>query len=98
MSRSGITGDCQSSARTCLTSRHAVPGSSVSNAVFKARLVVVAAGGSLWVRHDWVVNGVGLCQRLEHHIVWTGAVLVVGALEGEDSHGTTGMRPALTKN
>lgn len=80
-----------------LTSRHAVPGPSVSDAVFEAGLVVVAAGGSLWVRHDWVVNGVGLCQRLEHHIVRTGAVLVVGALEGEHSQGTTSMRPSLAK-
>lgn len=81
-----------------LTSRHAVPGPSVSDAVFEAGVIVVlAAGGSLRVRHDWVVNGVGLRQRLEHHIVWTGAVLVVGALEGEHSHGRTSMKPALTK-
>lgn len=35
------------------------------------------------VGHDWVVNGVGLSQRLEHHIIWTGTVLVGGALEEE---------------
>lgn len=32
-----------------LTSRHTVPGPSVSDAVFEAGLIVVAAGGSLWV-------------------------------------------------
>lgn len=35
------------------------------------------------VGHDRVVDGVGLRQRLEHHIVGTGAVLVGGACEEE---------------
>lgn len=65
-----------------LTSWHAVPGPSVGDAIFKAGVIVVlAAGGSVRVRHDWVVNGVGLCQRLKHHIIWTGTVLVGGTLE-----------------
>lgn len=67
-----------------LTSWHTVPGPSVGDAVLEAGVVVVlTAGGSMGVRHDWVVNGVGLCQGLEHHIVWTGAVLVGGALREE---------------
>ncbi len=67
-----------------LTSWHAVPGPSVGDAVFEAGVIVVlAAGGSLRVGHDWVVNGVGLCQRLEDNIIWTGTVLVGGALEEE---------------
>lgn len=62
------------------TSRNAVPGASVRDAVFEAGVVVVlAAGGALVVRHDRVVHGVGLRQRLEGHVVWTGAVLVSGA-------------------
>lgn len=63
-----------------LTSWHAVPRPSVSDAILKAGVVVVlAAGGSVRVGHDRVVHGVGLRQRLEHHIVRTGAVLVGGA-------------------
>lgn len=45
-----------------LTPRHAVPGSSVSDAIFEAGVVVVlTAGGSLVVGHHRVVHGVGLC-------------------------------------
>lgn len=67
-----------------LTSWHAVPGTSVSDTVFEAGVIVVlTAGGSLRVGHDWVVNRVGLCQRLEDHIIWTGTVLMGGALEEE---------------
>lgn len=61
------------------TSRYAVPGSSIGDAVFEAGVVVVlAAGGALIVRHDRVVHGVGLRQRLEGHVVWTGTVLMSG--------------------
>lgn len=67
-----------------LTSWHAVPGPSVSDAVFEAGVIIVlTAGGSLRVGHDWVVHGVGLRQRLEHHIIWTGTVLMGGALKEE---------------
>lgn len=62
------------------TSRDAVPGSSVGDAVFEAGVVVVlAAGRPLVVRHDRVEHGVGLGQRLEGGVVRTGAVLVSGA-------------------
>lgn len=45
-----------------LTPRHAVPGSSVSDAIFEAGVVVVlTAGGSLVVGHHRVVHRVGLC-------------------------------------
>lgn len=68
----------------CLTSWHAVPGPSVSDAILEAGVVVVlTAGGSVRVGHDWVVHGVGLRQRLEHHIIWTGTVLMSRALEEE---------------
>lgn len=72
---------------TCLlglTSGHAVPGPSVSDAIFEAGVVVVlTAGGSAGVGHDWVVHGVGSRQRLEHHIIWTGAILMGRALEAQ---------------
>ncbi len=67
-----------------LTSWHAVPGPSVSDAIFKAGVIIVlTAGLSLRVGHDWVVHGVGLCQRLKHHIIRAGTVLMGGALEEE---------------
>lgn len=72
----------------CLTSWHAVPGPPISDAIFEAGVVIVlTAGGSVRVGHDRVVNGVGLCQGLEHHIIWTGAVLMGGALQEERDGG-----------
>lgn len=65
-----------------LTSWHTVPGPSVSDAVFEAGVIIVlTAWGSVRVGHYWVVHGVGPCQRLEHHIIWTSAVLMSGSLK-----------------
>lgn len=70
--------------RLFLTSWHTVPGPSVSDAIFEAGVVIVlTAGGSVRVGHDWVVDGVGLGQRLEHHVIWTCTVLMCGSLEEE---------------
>lgn len=68
--------------RVSLTSWHTVPGPAISDAIFKAGVIIIfAAGGSLCVRHDRVVHGVSSGQGLEHHIIWTGAVLMSGSLE-----------------
>lgn len=62
------------------TSWDAVPSPSISDAIFEAGVVIVfAAWGSVWVGHHWVVHGVGPGQRLEHHIIWTGTVLMSGS-------------------
>lgn len=67
-----------------LTPWNAVPRSSISDALFEAWVVVVlAAGWSVGVGHDWVVHGVRPRQRLKHYVIWTGAILMSRAWPGE---------------
>jgi len=59
------------------TSRHAVPGSSISDALCETGVIIIlATWRSVWVRHHWVIAGVGLSQTLKHQIIWTSTVFM----------------------
>lgn len=59
------------------TSRHAVPGPSISDALFETGVIIIfAAWCSIRVWHHRVVAGVCLCQALKHQVIRAGAVLV----------------------